>query len=340
MKSQPLKFIFTFCFAACLYPPCGFPDSPEPTELNNESWAADHHMHLGSEDICLRLGDCLISNQPPAVYASDAIRALDAAHVQKGVVFSSAYLYGLTSLGLSAEEVELRIRRENQFTATEISKYPDRLVGFFSLDALQPSAMDEFRHWQDSDVLVGLKLHFTVSAIDIHNETHRTRLIEVIEAAATQNLPIVMHIGGGDFGAENAEIFIQTILPHAKSTWVQIAHAGGGLPLVDDHHVQALRTFADHIERGDVNTQKVLFDISYVPAPEEDQATIDALLLEMRRIGMHRFLFASDYNVLMPGEQMMALQRLGLSKQEQQTLRRNCAPWVACKPQQSEADQH
>ena len=55
-------------------------------------WRADHHMHLASPHLCGLVGECLESNNPPAVFAADAIRALDHGHVSKGVILSCAYL--------------------------------------------------------------------------------------------------------------------------------------------------------------------------------------------------------------------------------------------------------
>src|SRR6516225_9909590 len=69
-----------------------------------KTWRAGHHMHLASPGLCRRVGECLESNHPPAVFAADAIRALDGANVMKGVVLSCAYLYGLPSLHLSPGE--------------------------------------------------------------------------------------------------------------------------------------------------------------------------------------------------------------------------------------------
>jgi len=43
---------------------------------------------------------------------------------------------------------------------------------------------------------------------------------------------------------------------------------------------------------------------------------------------MNRFLFGSDFNVLTPLEQIKDIEKLGLTKQELQTLRQNCAPWA------------
>jgi len=291
-------------------------------------WRADHHMHLGSVDVCERVGECLPSNDPPAVFGSDAVAALDQADVDKGVVFSSGYLYGLASLNLEPEAVASWARRENDFTAAEVAKFPDRLVGFLSVDPLQASAVDELRHWRGSRELVGVKLHLTASGVNMRSEADRRSLAGVVREAAAQRLPIVIHIGGGSFDTSDAETFIRTILPGAGRSWLQIAHAGGGLPLEIDNHSRVLEVFADHIARDDPVTKRVLFDLSYVPAPEEGEAVIAALVLQMRRIGIDRFLFGSDYNVLTPVEAVSFIERLGLTEKEQDLLRQSCAPWV------------
>src|SRR5262249_24413261 len=127
---------------------------------------------------------------------------------------------------------------------------------------------------------------------------------------------------------DDAELFIQNILPSARNSWVQIAHAGGGLPLKDDNHAAVLRTFAEHIAHEDARTRHVLFDVSFVPALEETPEAIAAGVKEMRRIGMKGFLFGSDFNVLTPLEETKNLEKLGLSDSELRRLRENCAPWA------------
>jgi predicted TIM-barrel fold metal-dependent hydrolase len=284
-------------------------------------------MHLASVDLCERVGECLPS-QPPAVLGSDAVKALDQGQVDRGVILSCAYLYGLASLHLKPGDVALWTRRENEFVAAEVAKFPARLVGFLSVDPLQPSAIEELEHWRGSRVLVGLKLHFTASAVKMARAGDRRQVARVLRQAASQGLPIAIHVGGGEFDGADAETFIRAVLPSAGRSWVQIAHAGGGLPLVRDNHVAVLRAFADHMARGDSATSRVLFDLSYVPAPEESEATVAQLVAQMRRIGLDRFLFASDFNVLTPAEQARWLARLKLTPEEEQQIRANCAPWV------------
>jgi hypothetical protein len=58
--------------------------------------------------------------RPPAVFAADAVSALDQAHVSKGVILSCAYLYGLPSLHLKPREVAALTRHTKK--AAEIQK--------------------------------------------------------------------------------------------------------------------------------------------------------------------------------------------------------------------------
>jgi predicted TIM-barrel fold metal-dependent hydrolase len=295
---------------------------------NAPTWRVDHHMHLASPELCRLVGECLLSNNPPAVFAADAVRALDEAHVSKGVILSGAYLFGLPSLHLKSGDLAAMTRRENEFTAEQVAQYPTRLVGFLSVDPLADSAIDEVRHWRGSRQLIGLKLHFTASAVDVHNAGHRLRVAKVISVAAAAGLPMVIHLGGGKFNAADAELFIRDILPSAGSSLVQIAHAGGGAPRRDGNNLAVLRNFADHIVRDDPVTRHVLFDLSYVPGPDETPQATAALIEQIRRIDIKRFLFGSDFNVLTPGQEIKNIDKLGLTGEELQTLRQNCAPWA------------
>jgi len=144
----------------------GAAQTPYP---NTSVWRADHHMHLASAELCALVGECLPSNQPPAVFATDAVSALDEARIAKGVVLSCAYLYGLPSLHLKPEDLAVKTRKENEFTAAQVAQYPARLVGFLSVDPLADSAIDEIHHWHGSRQLIGLKLHFFASAVNIRS---------------------------------------------------------------------------------------------------------------------------------------------------------------------------
>ncbi len=243
-------------------------------EVARPAWKADHHIHLASPDLCRRVGECLDSNDPPAVYAADAVRALDAARVGKGVVLSCAYLYGLHDLGLDSATVARWTRLENEFTASQVAMFPGRLVGFLSVDPLQPSALDELAHWRGSSVLRGLKLQFTASGVNLQDAGHRARVGAVIAAAAADRLPMVIHIGGGGVGAQDAAIFVEEILPLARPSEVQIAH---GVPMRIDDQLQVLSLIAERIAARDPAMERVSFDLSFVPLDGTDSDGAAAL---------------------------------------------------------------
>jgi predicted TIM-barrel fold metal-dependent hydrolase len=285
-------------------------------------------MHLTSAELCALVGECLPSNQPPAVFAADAVRALDEAHIAKGIVLSCAYLYGLSSLHLKPDDLAVKTRKENEFTAAQVAQYPERLVGFLSVDPLADSAVDEIHHWQGSKQLIGLKLHFFASTVNIRSIRERRQVVKVVRTASAEGLPMVIHVGGGKFDAADAELFIRDVLPSAGPSWVQIAHAGAGFPPHGGNNLAVLRTFADHIVRDDPATRRVLFDISYLPAPDEPRQATVSLVEQMRRIGIKRFVFGSDFNVLTPLQEIKNIDKLGLTGEELGILKQNCAPWV------------
>jgi predicted TIM-barrel fold metal-dependent hydrolase len=267
-------------------------------------------------------------HDPPAILADDALRILDEAGVARGVVFSSAYLYALPALDIEPEQLAKFVRRENEFTAAEVARYPERLTGFLSVHPLAASALDEIAFWRGSTSLIGLKLHLMSSGVDLRNERHREQVRRVLQAASDQNWPLAMHVGGGDFDAADTEILVEELLSSIGSSVVQIAHAGGGYPIVAGRQVEILNKFADYIDGDDPRTRRVLFDLAYVPAPEESAESVAALTAAMRRSGINRFVIGSDYNVQTPAEEVLMLQRLKLTGQEMLQLQENYAPLI------------
>ncbi|MGA9799447.1 MAG: hypothetical protein WBQ68_10580 [Terriglobales bacterium] len=77
-------------------------------------------------------------------------------------------------------------------------------------------------------------------------------------------------------------------------------------------------------------TRHLLLDLSYVPAPDETGQEAAAVVEQIRRIGLKRFLFGSDFNVLTPLQEIKDIGKLGLTTKELETLQQNCAPW-ACR---------
>ena len=302
-------------------------------------WRADHHIHIRSRAvydafgvICASFdkGDCPLPDPRHAVRGSDdVIAALDEAGASKGVVLSMAYFFGSPYLASEHYDVSRMTRQENEYVAQQVGRHPDRLVGFFSVDPLVPSAGDEVQYWLTDHRLKGLKLHFANSGVHLKEPAQVRQIAAVVGLAGAHGLPMVIHLRSAKvFGADEAEIFIRDILPHAGDSWVQIAHAAGWYG-TDQIMFADLEAFAAHIARDDPATRHVLFDLAAVVTPETTSEEATALAALMRKIGLSRFVMGSDYDSFMPkATDELTRQKLPLSNDEWHTVARNCAPWA------------
>jgi hypothetical protein len=93
----------------------------------------DHHQHLFSPSAARLLGPDVAALLPherggPALTATRLVGYLDAAGIRGAVVLSVAYLFGSPSR--KVEDEYAKVRAENDWTAAETAKYPERLRAF------------------------------------------------------------------------------------------------------------------------------------------------------------------------------------------------------------------
>jgi hypothetical protein len=128
-------------------------------------WRADHHIHIRSQPVYDAFGTLCVQfakrdcDAPDAAHpvrgAADVIAALDEAHVEKGVVLSMGYFFGSPYLATKHYDVARMTRAENVYVAEQVARNPERLIGFFSVDPLSDSALEEVRFWADNHRLTG-----------------------------------------------------------------------------------------------------------------------------------------------------------------------------------------
>jgi predicted TIM-barrel fold metal-dependent hydrolase len=304
-------------------------------------WRADHHIHMRSQAIYDAFGtlcaqfdkrDCEVPDAAhPVRGAADVIAALDEAHVEKGVVLSMGYFFGSPYLAARHYDVARMTRAENEYVAEQVARNPKRLIGFFSVDPLSDSALEEVRFWADNRRLTGLKLHFANSGVHLKDPEQVRKIAAVVGLAGDRKLPMVIHLRAAhEFTAEEVEIFIRDILPRAGDSWVQIAHAAGWYG-TDQVMFDDLAAFAAHIRRNDPVTRHTLFDLAEVVTTETTSDEAAALAKLMRQIGPKRFVMGSDYdfNSSTPkSTDDLTRAKLPLSNREWRVVARNCAPWA------------
>ena len=311
-----------FLMAAALFLP-GMPrDSPHPL--------IDYHQHLLSPSAAA------LGSLPKTFTARDLIALLDAAGVRRALILSLAYQYGNPNRPPVRDEYA-KVRAENDWTAQQVAQYPGRLRAFCGVDPLKDYALTEIaRCAKDPYLHYGLKLHFGNSDVDLDQPEEVTRVRAVFKAADEHGMAIVVHMHSSvtrkrPYGATEARIFLNEILPAAPHVSIQIAHLAGSGGYDDPGADEALSVFIDAIVKHDPRMAHVYFDISGVAGLGYWEEKKDLIATRIRQVGVKRILWGSDGAFgggTTPQQALDAFQALPLSKREFQIIYGNLTPYM------------
>ena len=249
----------------------------------------DHHQHLMSA------AGVRQTTQPgrepeEQLSAQQLVAMLDEAGIRRAVVLSGAYYFdGVDQLGRPGTYE--RVRRENDWTAEQVARFPDRLVALCSFNPVADHALAEMRRCAESGRFVGLKLHFASTGTVITNRDHLERVRRVFRAANDLRLPILAHVAAREgYGREHAEIIVNQILPEAPDVPVIIAHLWGG----GDVSESALAVYADAISSAHPATKRLYFEVAQTSMVAGRKERYEMLASRMRQIGLDRIYYGSD----------------------------------------------
>ena len=250
-------------------------------------------------------------------------------------MLSVAYMYG--SPTRTVEDEYARVRAENDWTAAQAALYPDRLIAFCSFNPLKDYALEELaRCAGDRRFGRGIKLHFGNSDVQLDDPAHLERLRQVFRAANEHGMAIVVHLRASisrerPYGAAQARMFLEQLLPLAPDVPVQVAHLAGTGPGYDDPPADsAMAVLADAVARGDRNTRRLWFDVASVVDTGISPGNAALVARRIRQVGIERVLFGSDAAVgdnLRPRESWAAFRRLPLTDDEIARIADNVAPY-------------
>jgi predicted TIM-barrel fold metal-dependent hydrolase len=294
----------------------------------------DFHQHLFSPTLA-----ALVSPAPPAapfepIDAKTLTALLDAAGISRAVVLSTAYIFSQPSRNVANDDE--KVRAENDWTSAQVAQYPDRLIGFCGVNPLREYALAEIdRCARDRSLRYGVKLHFGNSVVDYHNPDHIARLKRVFQAANAHRMAIVVHMrpsvtARSRYGADEARIFLNELLPTAPDVVVQIAHLAGAGPFTDEVQ-QASGVFADAVMRGDPRMKNVWFDAGPVVSADTVPRQADAIAARIRQLGVSRILYGSDAATggnLAPKAGWAAFRTLPLTEEEFRSIAANRPPYL------------
>lgn len=296
----------------------------------------DHHQHFFSPAAVQLVTP---NPLPPGAFALQPIDAdkliamLDSAGIRRALVLSLGYTWGNPSRTVENEYEKVRI--ENDWTAAQVARYPDRLIAFCSFNPLREYALQELARCAENPLLrSGLKLHIGNSAVDYHNTQHLAQLRRVFRAANERRMPIVIHMRASitknlPYGRQEAGIFLDSILSAAPDIPVQIAHlaGAGGYDATTD---SALSVFVDAIARHDPRAANLWFDVTTVARGMTD-ADAQLIATRLRQLGLNRVLYGSDAAAggnLAPREAWAEFLKLPLTEAEFRTIATNVAPYM------------
>ena len=237
---------------------------------------------------------------PPRLFAEEItaehlIGDLDDVGIDRAVVLSVAYWHGEGDSPADTREEYAKVRAENDWTAAQVARYPDRLVLFCGIPPRRDYAETEVRRCARELGARGIKMHFRSADVDLYDATHVAQVRRVFEVANEEGLAIVVHNETdddyGEYGREVAQIFVDRILPAAPDVVVQIAHLWGGNEITPG----ALEVYAHLSASGDPRARNLYFDLAeIVRGALGSDANLERIARAARQIGMDRLLYGSD----------------------------------------------
>jgi predicted TIM-barrel fold metal-dependent hydrolase len=268
--------------------------------------AVDHHLHIQGPELTAELRR--IAVRTPEVFkgidpsmlnsrtGADALRVLDEAGIQQGVLLSVGYAFASPFAMTDKQDVARLTRLENEYNVAAALASGGRLKAFVGVNPLADGAVDELRYWAGRKGVTGMKMQLGNSGFDPRSSAHIAKLALLFDAARATGLSIVVHARSAeDYGCADAKRFIDEVLSHAGDLPVQVAHAGGYGGL-DEATLAALSAYAAAIERNAAGTKNLVFDLAAVIIDDKTDTQRARRFVELvRGVGLSRFVMGSDW---------------------------------------------
>lgn len=278
----PLACAVVPLLAACATTPAVAPVAAREAPL------ADYHQHLVSPAFAPIV-------KLPERDGAALVRELDAAGVDRAVVLSVGYSFADERKGLN--DPDRLTHEENNWTSTEVSNNASRLVGFCSANPLRPVALQELERCLGLPGMIGIKLHLGNSGISLRDPAQLARIQELFSLAQRRRAPVLVHMrarGGANYGAEDAHIFLDKVVPVAPDIEIVVAHFGASGPGYPPQNDEVMAVFAAAAERENPAMRNLYFDVASNVTDEITTADAAMVAQRIRQVGLRRVLYGSD----------------------------------------------
>ena len=143
----------------------------------------------------------------------------------------------------------------------------------------------------------GVKLHLGNSGITLRDSTQAARVADVFSLAERLRAPVLIHMrarGGLNYGAEDARLFLDKIVPAAPSIEIVVAHFGGSGPGYPAQADEVMAVFGAAAERKGPRMRNLYFDVATIVTSETTTEEAALVARRVRQVGAARVLYGSD----------------------------------------------
>ncbi len=286
----------------------------------------DHHVHIMSPQLISLWKNMGIPFSKEDCYYADIDTILNATKAQSVSLISMAYVYSSEEFGDGAENVEEKIRSENDYLAYAKLKHPNTINAFYGIDPLQESALSEIERCHKKLKLDGIKLHNNASQVYLTVPEHLKKVKAVFRYASDNKIPILMHFDNSHrkFGRTDVKILSDSVLAELKYVNLQIAHFGtsGGF---NQKTKEVLDAFIELFKSNHpISKHTITFDISAVCLDKDAEGVTkltDKDFVELaeysRKLGFDRIAFGTDYPLYRSDEYLnLLMMKLKLTEDE------------------------
>lgn len=251
-------------------------------------------VHAGVVDAHVHMPSALNFPERP-VTVEQLIESMDLSGIDKAFVLSSAY----------SLNNPIAAQFENEYVSKGVRKYPSRLFGFCGIYPIVEWAVDEVKRCQ-SRGMVGMKIHTNASGMNLSSEDTLKSLRSVFELANEYHWIVLIHSGQWSIRDFMNFIFLTNNYPQAKFILGHGLFEGfRNLVLMD-----AARKEAPEIGKN------LFLEVSGLAPFYAESPDAASLLWHLRKFGMDRVLFGSDFPIFTFQETLSSLVELGLTPEE------------------------
>jgi predicted TIM-barrel fold metal-dependent hydrolase len=262
--------------------------APLKKSQQRETPFIDYHQHLVSPAFAPIV-------KLPERNGAALVRELDEAGIDRAVVLSVGYSYGDERKGLT--DPDRLTREENDWTSAEVVKNAPRLIGFCSANPLRDAALGELERCLKLPGMRGIKQHFGNAGVTLRNPAHLARMQQVFALAQRLRVPVLVHMrarGGSNYGAEDAKLFVDKVVPASPDIDIIVAHLGTSGPGYDAQTDSVMAAFSAAAQARNPNMRNVYFDVATNVVQDSTGAKRAIVAQRIRQVGVSHVLYGSD----------------------------------------------